>query len=178
MFETPRLKFDITNQADIPALQACLNDPEMCKIISFLSYPYTIDDAKDWVEKAHQGLENKTEWLFSAKLHSNNEYIGSINLHCKSVSLNESGEGEAEIGYWLKQSCWNQGYGSEMLAGAIRYGFDVLQLRSIYAVTALDNKASIKMLEKNGFIREVDKKTKSSSGERQSRFYRLYSNQI
>ena len=60
----------------------------------------------------------------------------------------------AEIGYTLHPDYWNQGIMNEVLAEIIRYGFDTMGLHSIEANVNPANQASIKLLEKQGFIQE------------------------
>jgi ribosomal-protein-alanine N-acetyltransferase len=61
----------------------------------------------------------------------------------------------AEIGYMLLPDYHGKGIIFEAVKEALRYGFQVMKLHSIEAVIDPDNKASAKVLEKNGFVKEA-----------------------
>ncbi|MGV3459627.1 MAG: GNAT family N-acetyltransferase [Flavobacterium sp.] len=61
----------------------------------------------------------------------------------------------AEVGYHLNaDESKRKGYMTEILAAVLRYGFDVMNLHRVEALTATYNVASIKTLEKFGFTHE------------------------
>lgn len=61
----------------------------------------------------------------------------------------------AEIGYLLHPDFWGQGLVSEALTATLNYGFDVMKLHSVEANVNPDNKASVRALEKAGFVQEA-----------------------
>ena len=60
----------------------------------------------------------------------------------------------AEIGYSIRRDRWGLGLGSEAVATLITFGFECLGLRRIEADADPRNAASIRLLEKLGFVRE------------------------
>lgn len=60
----------------------------------------------------------------------------------------------AELGYMLLPTHWGQGLVSEAIAAVVQFGFDTLHLHRAEAITRPQNTASIRALEKNGFVRE------------------------
>jgi RimJ/RimL family protein N-acetyltransferase len=60
----------------------------------------------------------------------------------------------AEIGYSIRRDLWGQGFGSEAVTTLIAFGFERLDLRRIEADADPRNAASIRLLEKLGFVRE------------------------
>jgi RimJ/RimL family protein N-acetyltransferase len=60
------------------------------------------------------------------------------------------GTGEIEAGYILCREYWGKGLGTELLLGLLNYGFSVLKLDHIVAVTNPENSASIRVIEKCG----------------------------
>lgn len=61
----------------------------------------------------------------------------------------------AEIGYMLFDDTHKRkGYMGEVLPVALKYGFDSMQLYRIEALASPDNSASIKLLDKSGFVKE------------------------
>lgn len=61
----------------------------------------------------------------------------------------------AEIGYLLDPDHWGKGIMNEAMDAVLRYGFEVMGLHSIEAVTNPENTASRRLLEKNGFRQEA-----------------------
>jgi ribosomal-protein-alanine N-acetyltransferase len=61
----------------------------------------------------------------------------------------------AEIGYLLNTPYQGKGIMIEALSSVVKYGFETMKLHSIEAVVHPDNKASVKVLLNNGFIREA-----------------------
>lgn len=61
----------------------------------------------------------------------------------------------AEIGYLLDPSLQGMGLMFEAMQEALRYGFNQIQLHSVEANVHPENKASIRLLEKAGFVREA-----------------------
>lgn len=64
----------------------------------------------------------------------------------------------AEVWYKILPSYWNQGFATEVLLKIIAFGFQELQLHRIEAGCAIDNIASIKVLEKVGMQREAHRR--------------------
>ena len=64
--------------------------------------------------------------------------------------LKEHPEGFIDLGYRFHKKYWNKGYASEAAQACLDYGFQELSLSEIIGRTAIENKASIKVLEKIG----------------------------
>ncbi len=60
----------------------------------------------------------------------------------------------AEIGYALHPDLWGQGLASEAVAAVLDHGFRMIGLHSVEASVAPDNTASIRVLERNQFVKE------------------------
>lgn len=61
----------------------------------------------------------------------------------------------AEIGYTLLPEYWGRGLMHEVLQLVLPYGFKQIGLHSIEANVNPNNTASIRLLERNGFVREA-----------------------
>ena len=87
-------------------------------------------------------------------LRKNKKCIGTIcakNLNKRRKSV--------EVGYGINADFWNKGYFSLSLKIFIKYLFEKIKIKRIYAKTSIKNKASIKGLKKNGF--RIEGKMKS-----------------
>jgi putative acetyltransferase len=58
------------------------------------------------------------------------------------------------IGYVLAQDCWGQGYMSEAVKRAMRYGFEEMNLRLMSISHYTFNDRSRRVIEKCGFVYE------------------------
>lgn len=60
-----------------------------------------------------------------------------------------------EVGWRIAHAHWGQGYATEAAAAALAYGFDVLGLQEIVALTVPDNLRSRRVMEKLGMTRDL-----------------------
>ena len=109
-------------------------------------YPYTLEDAKAFI--------NRTEGESPA-------YTFAISIQedklCGVISLMPNEDVYrvgSEIGYWIGEPFWGKGIATQAVALITKYGFDVLQLERIYAGVFDYNDASMRVLEKNSFVKE------------------------
>lgn len=75
--------------------------------------------------------------------------IGTFGFHRWSRNNHK-----AEIGYDLSPAAWGQGYMSEALRRVLEFGFGEMDLNRIEAIVYTENTASLKLLERHGFVRE------------------------
>ena len=78
------------------------------------------------------------------------ELCGIISLHMQKDVYQKS----AEIGYWIGEPFWGMGIATKAVEIITAYGFSELQLARIYAGVFDFNKASMSVLEKNGYEQE------------------------
>ena len=60
----------------------------------------------------------------------------------------------AEISYHLSSDFWNRGLATEVVERVTEFGLNELGLKRIQGLVMVENQASIRVLEKNGYIRE------------------------
>ena len=60
----------------------------------------------------------------------------------------------AEFGYWLGERLWGRGIVTEALRAVTAAAFTRYDLTRIYAVPFADHTASVRVLEKAGYVRE------------------------
>ena len=108
-------------------------------------HPYTFADARQWISFAQQ---KSTQTLFAVEV--GGEAVGSIGLFPKSDIERLS----AEIGYWIGEAVWGKGIATAAVRTLSSYGFRELGFTRIYAVPLDSNPASMRVLEKAGYVRE------------------------
>jgi RimJ/RimL family protein N-acetyltransferase len=109
-------------------------------------HPYTRAHAEQWTAYTQQ--QSSPQTLFAIEVED--EAVGGIGLECKSDVERCS----AEIGYWLGEDLWGKGIATAAVEALTSYGFEVLSLSRIFATPFGDNPASIRVLEKAGYVRE------------------------
>jgi ribosomal-protein-alanine N-acetyltransferase len=60
----------------------------------------------------------------------------------------------AEVGYWLGEDCWGRGIVTEALGLFTEHAFSELGLLRLFALPFATNTASIRVLEKSGYVLE------------------------
>ena len=130
IIETERLILRQWNMDDIDDMVEGLNNINVTKWLAGAPYPYTIEDAKHFVQKT---IDNDL-YNFAIILKSENKAIGGTQL--TNVDL------EKYQGY---------GYGSEAFGARIKYAFEVLGLRRLENGYFKENEKSHKMQLKFGY---------------------------
>ncbi len=100
-----------------------------------------------------EAWEKGNAYCFSLVLKENGDFVGKISIR------QEQAENVWNIGFWTHPTQQGKGYMSEAVAVVIRFGFEQLKAKRIEACHALWNKASERVLKKNGmeFIRYIEK---------------------
>ncbi len=81
---------------------------------------------------------------------NSNECLGWCGLKYFNFPFNKHSN-FYEHGYRFKKKHWGKGYATESSLAILNYGFENLQINSIYALTDPKNEKSIHVLEKLGF---------------------------
>lgn len=119
------------------------------KVVRYLMnrfpHPYTATDADTWL--ALTRLETRPcnfaiEWR--------GELVGGIGMD----PMADVHAGTAEIGYWLGEPYWGKGLAARAVGLLLPYAFEELLFIRLQAKVFAGNGASMRVLEKNGFVRE------------------------
>lgn len=156
--ETERLILDAPKEIDLENIAKILNNEIYSKNTINIPFPYTIDSAKFWLNLSENGLKNENQFIFAIRLKDNQKIIGGIDL---GIDKNFN---KAELGYWLDESYWNQGFATEAVIKIIDFGFKHLKLKRIFATHFDFNPASGKVLEKSGMQKEGELKAHTKKG--------------
>lgn len=77
--------------------------------------------------------------------------IGCVGLLFHPDTNHWWGDGASELGYWIGEEYWGNGYAAEASKALIRHAFDDLDVSVIYATYKVGNNQSKRVLEKLGF---------------------------
>lgn len=90
--------------------------------------------------------------LLATVLKSDERYIGRCGLYPHRNEDDQIIPGEANIAIYLARPYWHQGLATEAGKAFIEYGFNNLDLSRIEAGMNANNHASIRVVEKLGFV--------------------------
>ena len=140
---------------------------------------YLVQDALNFIKKAHNDFESLRALNFAidykgmSESKNNSNYpvfVGSIGL--KNIDLINK---KANLGYWIGEEYWGRGIATECVGLIIKHAFSSsdLGLREVIAYVFPENKASIRVLEKNGMKKkgEVNEHHEISKRHRKSLQY-------
>lgn len=108
-------------------------------------FPYELEQARTflgWISKQ----PSPTVWAIDV----NGEAVGGIGIELHKDVERVS----AEIGYWLGEAHWGRGIATEALTAVTAEAFKCFEITRLYAVPFADHAASVRVLEKAGYVRE------------------------
>jgi RimJ/RimL family protein N-acetyltransferase len=144
-YQTTRLQIaEVCNSSQAPEFLASVIEILTPSVVGNLP-PYfqnvnSITSAQEWLKQIVADGR-----LFIVKRIDESKAIGF-------VFLSTENSGDIHIGYLLGEPCWGKGYATELLKGLIDFIESEGQVTRLIAGVATDNVASIKLLQKLGFI--------------------------
>jgi RimJ/RimL family protein N-acetyltransferase len=108
--------------------------------------PYTLEDACSFIAMAARPSPG-----ILLAITVQEKAVGGIGIRM----LDDVHRGTAEIGYWLAEPFWGKGIGTEAVRALVPVAFERTGARRIQAGIFSDNPASMRVLEKSGFVREA-----------------------
>ena len=108
-------------------------------------FPYEMEHARTflgWITEQ----PSPTVWAIEAA----GEAVGGIGVELHTDVERVS----AEIGYWLGEAYWGRGIATEALKAVTAEAFSRFEITRLYALPFADHAASVRVLEKAGYVRE------------------------
>ncbi len=131
---------------DVGSVVKYANNPKIAENLrDSFPHPYTVDDARAWLQFA---ILQRPETHFA--IASAEEAIGGIGFYIQSDIYRRT----AEIGYWLGEPFWGKGIATEAVRALTAYAFENSDLVRMYAGVFEGNAASCRVLEKAGYSLE------------------------
>lgn len=148
--ETERLSLNAFSREDMPEYFEILRDNEVQKYLGggvpvFDEEPHI----SNWLRNVNDRLlSRKIVFTWCVKEKTTGKVIGRIDL---GGFVRKS---TAEISYHFARNYWGNGIATEVVSRVTEFGIDELGLKRIQGLVRKENKASIRVLEKNGYIQE------------------------
>jgi [ribosomal protein S5]-alanine N-acetyltransferase len=131
---------------DVSDLASLANNQKIWEDVrDYFPFPYTIKDA---------------EWFINHSLEMTmieNFAITYKGVFCGVISANVQTDvyrKSAEMGYWVGEPFWGKGIATEAVKLIAKYAFENLGVNRLFSSVFEYNPASMKVLEKNGFVKE------------------------
>lgn len=146
IISTSRLSLRAISETDLDDFYAIYSNPEVMRYWSTPPLPNK-DAARTLIDEIHHDVDRNEILKWGIAL--DGRLIGSVTLFHMDLTHRRS-----EIGYALGRAYWGNGYMQETLTAVINYAFDALNLHRIEADVDPRNHASVRTLERLGFLRE------------------------
>lgn len=114
-------------------------------MLDVFPHPYTEADAEAWLTRV-ESQQPRLEFAIDVE----GAAVGGIGL----IPLSGNFRMTCQLGYWLGESYWGRGIASAAVTAIVRHAFDVLPFVRIEAGVFAWNGASMRVLEKAGFVCE------------------------
>ena len=145
--ETARLILRPFNLGDAPDVQRLAGNRAVADTTLNIPYPYEDGMAEAWIGTHEEHFEDGKGIIFAVTLKDSGQLVGSVGITNKEHD-------RGEMGYWIGQPYWNQGYATEAAQAIITHGFEELTLNKISATHLERNPASGRVMEKAGMSYE------------------------
>lgn len=137
-----RLKLRKLELKDADKMHEWMHDESVVEFMQADFRNKSIDDCKKFIDNASNDKYN----CHMAIVNDADEYMGT-------VSLKNIHDSVAEFAITIRKCAMGQGYSRYGMKEIINYGFNVLNLKSIYWCVSPENKRAVKFYDKNGYTR-------------------------
>lgn len=145
ILHTERLELRVPTAADIDAITAACQDPEISRWTT-VPTPYTREHAEGFVELVTQSWADESEAIWG--IFRTDVLVGMVGLH--RISLHTGG-GSAELGYWATAESRGRGFMVEASQAVIDWAFAELTLARVHWQAVTGNIASARTARALGF---------------------------
>jgi RimJ/RimL family protein N-acetyltransferase len=130
--------------ADAPGIAAACTDPEIARWVP-VPMPYTIDDAREFLEIVDAGWANGAHATFAIEDRASAALAGMIGLDRGAVP------GRASVGYWLAPGARGHGLATRAVRLVAAWAFEDPLLERLELMTLVGNDASGRVALRAGF---------------------------
>lgn len=146
---TPRLVLRPTELSDAGRAFEIQSNWAVAKMLRMAQFPPDLADLRRWFS------DHTREWFaceaYRFAIMRNQTLIGVVDIT------------HSELGYWLDECAWGQGFATEAAGALVEFAFKDLGLNELRSGHATDNPASGRVLQKLGFHHVEDVRISSRS---------------
>lgn len=141
-----RFRFRLYTDADKDRFFALMTDTAVMKHVG--DGPLTKRGASElWNKLLFDFYPNGLNTIWALEAEADGRYLGHSMIRPRPEYPDEW-----EIGYILAEKEWGNGFATEAAHALVRYGFDELNLETVFATVDDDNDPSIRVLTKAGLV--------------------------
>jgi diamine N-acetyltransferase len=145
-----RIRLRGNERSDLPKFVEWLNDPDVRRYL-LISLPISQVTEERWFETMLNRPPEEQSLAIEIKVNDDWRLIGNCGIFDINWRVRS-----AEVGIFIgDKSCWNKGYGTEVMRLLLHHGFDTLNLNRIFLRVDTENKGGIRAYEKAGFVHEA-----------------------
>jgi RimJ/RimL family protein N-acetyltransferase len=145
---TERLIMRGWRESDRAPWAAMNADPE---VRQYLGPLLTFEQASAWVLTFQDDLDRYGFGFWAVEVRASGDFIGCTGLRTLDEEMPFTG---VELGWRLARPAWGHGYATEAALAALEYGFDIVGLPEIVAVTMARNLRSQAVMRRIGMTRD------------------------
>ena len=145
---TARLNLRPLRLEDAQAVSTLAGNWNVARHTLRVPHPYTRKMAQEWIRQTWQSRESGKGLVLAMEHRAQAVLLGVIGLEMTRP-------GQADLGYWVGEPWWGQGYATEAVEAMLAIGFDRLGLQEIGAEHLAANPASGRVMQKAGMHHEA-----------------------
>ena len=146
--ETERLVLRPFRLDDAPEVKRMAGDRAIAATTLAIPHPYVDGMAHEWISRHQTYFDQGKGITFAISRRTDRSLLGAMSL----MKL-EAGH-QAELGYWVGRSYWDQGFCTEAGEAVLRYAFTQLGLARVHCHHFARNPASGRVMQKLGMQHE------------------------
>jgi RimJ/RimL family protein N-acetyltransferase len=137
---TERLIMRQPRESDIPALVALADNRHVAEMLARMPHPYREAEARTFIAMEQRRMVGAA---YALTLAGSGTLIG-----CAGLNATERG---LELGYWIGEPYWKQGYATEAAHALVDLAFGSSGINVLHASCRVINPASRRVIHKCGF---------------------------
>jgi RimJ/RimL family protein N-acetyltransferase len=143
VIETARLVLRAPSPRDLDGIVELANNIRVAEMTATIPHPYTRKDAETWLDKVDRGKGHSL--VVFAKGDEKRVLVGVAGFG------HRGDEHHPEIGYWVGEEHWGNGYATEASRALIDHAFSETDIEALAASCRINNTSSRRVIEKCGF---------------------------
>lgn len=142
---TERLVLRPPHEDDIPELVELAGNRKVADMLARMPHPYGEQEARAFLRAV---AERRAGSAYALTLAESGAFIGGAGLSPKDQG--QYGEG-LELGYWIGEPYWGQGYATEAAHALIDLAFRATEIDRLHVSCRVQNEGSRRVIHKCGF---------------------------
>lgn len=142
VLSTKRLTLRPPHRRDAPEMTKLANNPQVAMNLGRMPHPYTLEDAHNWIEKLRASGERSNSFAIVDRF--TDQFLGACGYQ-------PNDDDQINIGYWLGEPHWGNGYAAEAAHAMIDHIFENEDADAVWVNCRVTNNQSRRVIAKCGF---------------------------